>query len=119
MPRKQEIKATQVLEYFGSSPLDAAKLVLQLATQIVKKREPEKAKPREKPARPARGAAASVADTPTEAAPPVSTTNAAPPAGPQPRTRRTTQAPPAGSAPAPAAAPPAGQTDGLPGMAGV
>lgn len=41
MPRKQQPKVVDVLEYFESAPLDAARLALELAARAVKKREPK------------------------------------------------------------------------------
>ena len=112
MPRKQEIKATQVLEYFTAAPLEAAKLVLELSTKAVKLREPKK--PADRPARnTAHAGSASGAG-----ASPVSETTAAPSADvatPRRRAARssTAPAPPMGSAPATESAAPGTPVGGL------
>ena len=113
MPRKQEIKATQVLEYFTAAPLEAAKLVLELSTKAVKLREPKK--PADRPARntahagSASGAGASPVSETTAAAP---STEAA---APRRRAARssTAPAPPMGSAPATESAAPGTPVGGL------
>jgi len=103
MPRKKELEAVQVLEYFGTAPLEAARLVLQLAGRAVQLRTP---KPQGgKPAPSPRKGAPQTAGAPAVAEIGTTTVSAVPPAAapaaasPPPR-RRPAQAPPAGVPPA-------------------
>jgi len=119
MPRKQELPAVKVLEYFGTAPYDAVVLVLQLATVAVRMRAPKVAEKVGKKGPSAQqaveAATRSVGNSTTTG---TGTTGQAAPASPRPRRRaaaQTTAASPAADGTTTAA--PAGQTDGLPGMA--
>lgn len=85
MPRKQEPRIIDVLDYFEHAPLEAAKLALQLATRAVRLREPAK-KADKKPVN---------ATSPTAATPA--------PAADKGSRARTTQAPPVGQPVSPSA----------------
>lgn len=131
MPRKQELPAVKVLDYFGTAPYEAAVLVLQLAGQAVKMRAPKPAA--EKTKKPSAQAAVDAATRSSTG--PAATTSSqgagtgavASPPGPRPRRRTPTATPatsggPVTEAPTAMAATtgaPAGQTDGLPGMSQV
>jgi hypothetical protein len=126
MPRKQELTAVKVLEYFGTAPYDAAVLVLQLSGQAVKMRapkQPEKGKGKKDPG--ATNRAVDEATRSSAGTPPAAQTGQAPPASPRPRRQTAGASQPASSTAASPAAggttttAPAGQVDGLPGMATV
>jgi hypothetical protein len=130
MPRKTEVTPVKVLEYFGNAPYDAAVLVLQLATQAVKMRAPkapEKGKKKDPTAKDPTAANTAV-DTATRSVGQGAHGSTGQAAPATPRARRQTAGASQPASPTTAASPaaggttttaPAGQVDGLPGMATV
>jgi len=45
MPRKRDLGAAAVLRYFETAPLEGANVVLDIATALVRKRQPPATKP--------------------------------------------------------------------------
>ena len=124
MPRKQELTAVKVLDYFGTAPYEAVVLVLQLATSAVKMRAPKVVeKVSRKPAAASNAAVDAATRSVGTTQPPATTTGQGEPVG-RPRARR--QIPPPA---APSTGTGAGTTletaakselgPGLPGMATV